>query len=160
VSISKEVGQSKGEDGAVIVVALLVMVLLFMLGATLLAVSQDESAVAVNEQWSEGAFYAAEASVQQAIDGMSDAGSSPAIALTSIGSDGFTYRSGKRTDTSPQPPAFIGSVSHSGYAVGSTSGYNSSTFVFNQYRINGTGMGPRNAEREVEVEVEVGPMAQ
>lgn len=148
----------RSEEGAVIIVALLVMVLLLMLGATLLSVSEDEAAVAVNDQWSEGAFYAAEAAVQQSLDGMSDVSSSAAIDVTPIG-DGFTYRTGGR-DTAAAAPTLTGTVSRSGYAVGTTTGYNSSTYVFNLYKINGTGMGPRNAEREVEVEVEVGPMAQ
>jgi Tfp pilus assembly protein PilX len=148
-----------GEQGAVIVVALLVMVLLLMLGATLLTVSEDESQVAVNDQWSEGAFYAAEAAVQESIDGLSETGGVDPVELTEIG-DGFTYRSGSRDDNAAQPPELVGTVNRSGYAVGSTTGYNSSTYVFNVYQINGTGMGPRNAEREVEVEVEIGPVAQ
>jgi len=148
-----------GERGAVIVVALLVMVLLLMLGATLLTVSEDENQVAANDQWSEGAFYAAEAAVQESIDALSEAGGNDPVELTEIG-DGFTYRSGTREDGAPQPPELVGTVNRSGYAVGTTAGYNSSTYVFNVYQVNGTGMGPRNAEREVEVEVEIGPVAQ
>lgn len=150
---------TRSEEGAVIIVALLVMVLLLMLGATLLAVSEDEAAVAVNDQWSEGAFYAAEAAVQQTLDGMSEVTTADPIDPTPIG-DGFTYRSGGRNDTDPQAPNLIGTVNRTGYAVGTSSGYNSSSYVFNLYRVNGTGMGPRNAEREVEIQVEIGPVAQ
>ena len=59
-----------------------------------------------------------------------------------------------------QAPALVGTIPGTGYAVGSSTGYNPSGYVFQVYQVNGTGMGPRNAVREVEVQVEIGPVSQ
>lgn len=153
-------GSRRGEEGSVLVVALLVMALLYLLGATLLAVSVDETAIAANDQGSEGAFFAAEAAVQQSIDQITEAqlDPPPAVPVTDIG-DRCTFRSGGRDDTDPQSPELIGTVNRPGFSVGATTGYNSSAYVFYIFQVNGTGTGPRNALREVEVQVEYGPVA-
>lgn len=151
--------RGEGEEGAVLIIALMVMILLLTLGATLLTVSDDEAVIAANDQWSEGVFYAAEAAVQKAIDSFPEglATDPPAVPVSSITS-GYTYRTGHRTDSSPQAPQLVGTVRRSGYAVGQTSGYQSGGYVFYIYRINGTGLGPKNSVREVEVEIEYGPV--
>lgn len=144
-----------------LVVALLLMVLLFMLGAALLATSESEAVIASNDEWSEGAFYAAEAAVQVAIDQLSG---DPASNVTEVVPESdigeqFTYRSGGRDDAEPQPPAYVGAVHGTGYSIGAGTGYNTSEYIFDIYQINGTGTGPRNAIREVEVQAQYGPLA-
>jgi Tfp pilus assembly protein PilX len=151
-----EVAVDQRERGVVLIVALLLMVLLFTLGAALLTMAETEGVIAANDVWSEGSFYAAEAAVQQAIDAIP--GSVAAVPVTNLGTD-YRYRTGGRLDTSAQPPAIVQTVNGSGFAVSSSAGYNSTGFVFDVYEINGTGMGPRSAIREVEVQVEYGPRA-
>jgi len=148
------------ETGSVLVVALLLMVLLFTLGAALLTMAETEGVIAANDVWSEGSFYAAEAAVQTAIDQITvdPVASAQPVPVTTIGDD-YTYRTGGRDDASAQPPQVVQSVGGAGFALGSSTGYNSSGFVFDVYQINGTGMGPRSAMREVEVQVEYGPRA-
>ena len=141
------------------VISLLLVVLLFLLGATLLATSETENAIAANDQWSEGAFQAADAAVQVSIDGLDIGTTNQVVEETEIG-DVFAFRSGGRDDTEAQPPNLVGEIPEAGYAVGTSTGYSSSGYVFQIYQIQGTGTGPRNTEREVEVQVELGPVEQ
>ena len=60
----------------------------------------------------------------------------------------------------PHGPYLVGEIPEAGYAVGTSTGYSSSGYVFQIYQIQGTGIGPRNTEREVEVQVELGPVEQ
>jgi Tfp pilus assembly protein PilX len=135
-----------------------VLLVLSLLGLVLLSSSNTESRVAVNGLWSEGAFNAAEAGVHRGIDQLSSnsAASLQAVPLTAIG-DSYSYRSGRRTDTSAQPLLFVRSQSESGYSLDSGTGYNASGYTFYVYQINATGQGPLNSQREVEVQAEYGP---
>jgi len=55
------------EGGAVLVIALLVMVVLSLLGATFLTMATTESRIASNEEETRQAFYAADAGIQEAL---------------------------------------------------------------------------------------------
>jgi hypothetical protein len=149
------------ERGSALVVALLLMVLLFTLGAALFTMAETEGVIAANDVWAEGSFYAAEAAVQEAVDQITDDRATLELVVDSspIGGD-YTYRSGGQDDTTPQPPQFVDIVQRAGFAIGGGTGYNPTSFNFAIYRINGTGTGPRSAVREVEVQIELGPMAQ
>ena len=149
------------ERGSALVVALLLIVLLFTLGAALFTMAETEGVIAVNDVWSEGSFYAAEAAVQEAVDQITDDRTTLELVVdpSPIG-DTYTYRSGGRDDAAPQPPQFVNMVQRSGFALGSGTGYNPQNFNFAIYRINGTGSGPRSSVREVEVQIEYGPLAQ
>jgi hypothetical protein len=146
-----------GERGSAVVIAMLLVVLLFLLGVALLATSETESAIAANDQWAEGAFQAADAAVQVSIDRLDVGSTDQTVEATALG-EVFAYRSGGRDDTEAQPPNLVAELPEAGYAVGTTTGYNSSGYVFQVYEIQGTGTGPRNTEREVEVQVELGPV--
>ena len=122
----------------------------------LLATSGTESALAANDYWSEGAFQAAEAAVQVGVNGLAVGTAGQVVDVTQIG-DQFQYRSGARGDTSAQPPQLMETIPAAGYAIADGSGYGSSGYVFLVYRVNGTGNGPRNTQREVEVQVLLGP---
>ena len=147
------------ERGAALVVALLVVLLLFLLGMALLTLSEIENGVSVNDQWSGGAFYAAEAGVQGGIDqlGADPAVSTQAIPVTAIGGS-YSFRSGARSDAGPQPLQFLGVTNAVGFDLNSGTGYNESGFVNNVYQVNSTGIGPRNSQREVEVRITYGPV--
>ena len=142
------------------IVSLLLIVLLFLLGAALLTMSETESVIAANDEWSEGALQAADAAVQVGIDQLSSDPDSltQVVDATEIGGR-YTFRSGGRDDTEPQPPQLSGSIPGPGYSIGESTGYNSTQYVFELYQVSGTGTGPRNAVREVEVQVVLGPLA-
>jgi Tfp pilus assembly protein PilX len=148
------------ERGSALVVTLLVMVLLLLLGSALLTAADIETHIAANDRWAEAAFFAAEAGVETAIDkiGVDQAVSQQAVPVTSIG-DGFSFRSGRRTDTTAQPITFVRSSTAAGFALGAGTGYTGAGYVYETYQINATGMGPRDTQREVEVQVEFGPIA-
>jgi hypothetical protein len=141
--------------------AVLMTALLVVLGTALVTMSVSETNVARNDEWSEGAFYAAEAGLEAAIDQLSgdpDASTQP-IAVTGV-AESYSFRSGGRADSTPQPLRYVGSQPGSGYTVNVGTGYNPSGYAFRVYEINATGTGPRNAQREIEAQVEVGPVAQ
>lgn len=150
---------SSGERGSALIVVLLVTMLLLMLGVGLLATSETETVIAANDYWAEGAFQAADAAVQVALDQLAVDNTDGVVAETSIG-DTFTFRSGGRDDSDPQPPLRVGTEVGSGFAVAEATGYSSSGYAFGIFQINGTGIGPRNIEREVEVRVQMGPIAE
>lgn len=151
----------KSEKGSVMLVALFAMVILSLLGVVFLTLSNTESIVASNTMWSEGAFYAAESAIQAGIDQLSPnlATATAAIPQTTIGTD-YAYRSGRRTETGAQPLQFVRSRTAAGYSVEAGTGYNPAGYSFYVYQINATGTGPRNAQREIEVQAEFGPVPQ
>ena len=146
-----------GERGSTLIIVLLVTLLLLLLGVVLLGTSETESEIAANDYWAEGAFQAAEAAVQVAVDGLDAANVTQVVDVQPIG-DLFEYRSGGRAAADPQPPQFVDTVAAPGYAISEGSGYVSSGYAHAVYQVNGTGTGPRNTEREVEVQVEIGPV--
>lgn len=156
-----------GEKGSVLLVALMAMVVLSLLGVAFLMLSNTETTVTANALWSEGTFYAAEAGIQTGLDQLSanQATATAAIPETTIGgSDSmgdvdYTFRSGSRTDTSPQPIEFVGTQPAVGYSVENGTGYNPGGYDFYIYQINVTGTGPRNTQREIEVQAEYGPVS-
>jgi hypothetical protein len=100
--------------------------------------------------WAEGAFYAAEAAVAVGIDQL-----------------GPTLVADVAMVASPLGPEynrmgnvqFLGATQGAGYALGSGPNYGSNSgFYFNQYRIAGTGTGPRNAQRQLEIQAHFGPV--
>jgi hypothetical protein len=147
----------RGEQGSALVITVLLVTLLLALGSGLLVTATVESAIAVNESNAEGAFYAAEAAVQATIDQLAQDNVTFTLDELEL-SDGFSCRSGGVDDAGATPPLLVGSFGAAGYDIGLGNGYSGgSQFVFEIYQVNGTGMGPRNARREIEVQVAVGP---
>lgn len=139
--------------------SLLAMVVLSLLGAGLLTMSGSETFVSYRTVYREGAFYAAEGGIHMGLDQLSanTATSTQPIPLTNIGGN-YTYRSGKRGDTGPQPLVFVGTRPGTGYSIAAGTGYNPAGYVFYNYQMNVTGTGPRNAQREVEALAAYGPV--
>lgn len=153
--------RARSERGVVLMVALFVMITLSLLGIALVTLSGVESNIAHNAIWSEGTFVAAEAGIQAGMNQLSPnpGTATQAIPVTAIGGD-YQYRSGRRTDTGPQPLQYRGARIESGYSLAIGTGYNPSGYAFHSYQINATATGPRNAQREIEVLAEYGPVAQ
>jgi Tfp pilus assembly protein PilX len=157
----------RGQAGSAAVIAILIMALLSLVGTTLLMVSLTENTIASNDLSSEGAFHAAEAGLNVAIDqlGTDTAASTVAIPSTGIGplctplTSCYSYRSGKRTDAAPTTQTFVGTTTMAGYSIGLGGGYNNPTgYVFFVYQLNATGFGPRGAVREIEAQTAYGPV--
>jgi len=159
----------RDEAGSVAVIAILIMALLSLLGTSLLMMSLTENTIASNDLSTEGAFQAAEAGLNVAVDqlGASTAASTVAIPVTGIGplcpptflQPCYTYRSGRRTDPGPTTQTFVGTTTMSGYSIGLGTGYNNPTgYVFYVYKVNATGTGPRGAVREIESQAAFGPV--
>ena len=91
-----------GERGSTLIIVLLVTLLLLLLGVVLLGTSETESEIAANDYWAEGAFQAAEAAVQVAVDGLDAANVTQVVDVQPIG-DLFEYRSGGRAAGTNQP---------------------------------------------------------
>ena len=148
--------QSDRQEGSILVIVLLLMTLLSLLGITLLTVASTEHSLAYNAVWSEAALMAAEAGVNKGISQVSpDPVASVAAIPTTTLATNYTYRSGKETDSGPQPLTFVGTKTEAGYSLSTNNGY-----TFNVYRITATGTGPNSARREVEAQAEYGPVAQ
>ncbi len=148
-----------GEAGSVLMLALFVMVALSLLGLAMLTFSNVEHNMAYNGVWSEGAFAAAEAGVNVGISQISPntATSTQAVPQATIATS-YTYRSGRKTDSGAQPLAYNGERVEPGYNIAVGLGYNPRGYSFLSYQINATGTGPRNAQREIEVLAEYGPV--
>jgi len=154
-----------GSPGSVMILALLIMVLLSLLGMTLLTVAGLGHGTAFNAIWSEGALFAADAGIQRGMNQLSPnpTTSTQAIPVTNIpdaANGPYSFRSGRRTDTSPQPLQFMGTRVEPGYSLAIGSGYNPAGYAFHSYQITATGTGPRSAQREIEARAEYGPIAQ
>jgi len=147
------------EAGSVLMLALFVMVALSLLGLAMLTFSNVEHNMAYNAVWSEGAFSAAEAGIHAGINQISPntTTATQTIAATGIGGS-YTYRSGRKTDTGAQPLTYSGERIEPGYSIAVGLGYNPRGYSFLSYQINATGTGPRNAQREIEVLAEYGPV--
>jgi Tfp pilus assembly protein PilX len=144
--------------GAALVVSLVLLSLLVMLGASLLALSGLENNISHNDLWAEGALQAAEAGLHMGIDQL---GVDPVAAVAAIPqsplNEEYGYRSGSRLASGPEPLEFLRSDRQPGYGIAVGTGYNSAGYLFNLYRVNATGNGPRNARREVEAMAYYGP---
>lgn len=153
--------QWRGEEGMVLLLSLLAMVVFSLLGAALLTMSGSETFVSFRSVYREGAFYAAEGGIHVGLDQISAnrATSTQAIPLTTIDIGGrYSYRSGRRNDPGPQPLQFVGTRPGTGYSVAVGTGYNPAGYIFYNYQMNVTGTGPRNAQREVEALAAFGPV--
>jgi hypothetical protein len=141
----------RDERGSVIVMALFIMALLLAAGMIMLRMSASETDIAYNTVWAEGSFYAAEAAIAVGIDQLGPTlVADVAVAATALGPD-YTRASNV---------FFLGATQQPGYALsGGVQTYtNSAGFYFNQYRIAGTGTGPRSAQRQLEVQATFGPV--
>jgi hypothetical protein len=130
------------QKGVALVVALIMLLVLTFLGISSISSTVFESKISGNERWGSAAFYAAAGGVDVGISQI------PTITAYSgpIGSD-ESYRSGRLTDTSPQPQKNLGLMFKPGYE---------GTWEFRRFQINATGES-FGARKEIEVQVSLGP---
>ena len=151
------------DRGITLVVVLMVMVILLsVIGAGLLF-SGINTKITANYQTGTRAFYAADTGISAAVNQLA---LDPTIATAAFSKNignGLAYRSGHRTDTTPQPLQFLRTTSQAGYSLGNGSGYNPSGYSFYEYQMNVTGtyttaFGTELAGREIEAIAAYGPV--
>jgi Tfp pilus assembly protein PilX len=130
------------QKGVALVVALIMLLILTFLGISSISSSVFESKISGNERWGSTAFYAAAGGVDVGISRIPDI---TAYSGT-IGSD-ESYRSGRLTDSSPQPQKSLGVMLRPGFET---------TWEFKRFQINATGE-IFGAKKEIEVQVSMGP---
>ncbi len=154
----------KDDRGITLVAVLMVMVILLsVIGAGLLF-SGVNTRITANYQTGTKAFYAADTGINA---GVSQLALDPNVATAAFSGNlggGLAYRSGHRTDSTPQPLQFLRTVSSAGNAIGSGSiQYQSSGHSSYEYQLNVTGtytttFGTELAGREIEAIASYGPL--
>jgi Tfp pilus assembly protein PilX len=132
----------KNEKGVALVIALIMLIILTFIGISSISSSVFETRISGNERVGSSAFYAAEGGVYVGISRIPDI---TAYSGT-IGSD-ESYRSGRLTDSSPQPQKNLGVVLKPGFDT---------SWEFKRFQINATGES-FGAKKEIEVQVSQGP---
>lgn len=150
----------KNERGiALAVLTMLIAILASMTGAALLF-SRIDLMISGNYRTGTGALYAADAGVGEALNQLSGNLAASKVKIPSNGNarqiGNYSYRSGKRTDSGPQPIDHIGFKTPANFQLGSgTQG----GYVFHLYDIHMTGMGPLNSSvREIQALGQYGPV--
>ncbi len=137
-----ELSVLKNEKGVALVIALVMLIVLTLIGISSINSSVFEARISGNERFGSSAFYAASGGVMEGISRIPDI----TLYWRSIGSD-ETYRSGRLTDSSPQPQKNLGLAFRPGYDP---------TWEFKRFQINATGES-FGARKEIEVQVLFGP---
>jgi hypothetical protein len=144
------------ERGLALVITLSVMAALLVGAVILLRVVSIERDVAVSSISAEGAFFAADAGINVALDTIGPDADTCATVRTPLGG-GYAYQV---LNTPPHTSCFAGTQRVAGYSVGSGTGYNTSGYVFYTYAFTGLGTGPRSAQRTIDARAVYGPIAQ
>jgi Tfp pilus assembly protein PilX len=165
ISMGKNLCVLRSERGvSLIVVLMLMVIILAMAGAGMLFSSMDLRATG-NYRAGTQAFFAADTGVNDAYARIVTNPDATIAALT-FGPvtlpGGLSYCSGHVGSDCPQPPPDPKVISNAPlYSLGVSNPYNSSGGAghqFYQYQINMTGVGPLAAAREVEAQVQYGPI--
>ena len=142
---------------ALAVLTMLIAILTSMTGGALLF-SRIDLMISSNFKRGTGALYAADAGVAKALDQITAAQGNVVNARVEFGPiqiDGYTYRSGKRSDSGPTELVYLGSGPAVGSSLGSGMG---GGFVVDKYEINITGTGPLGSSvREIKALGQYGP---
>jgi hypothetical protein len=156
----RTLGSERGVS--LVVVIMLMVIILAMTGAGMLFSSIDLK-VSGNYRAGTQAFFAADTGVN---DGFARLGIDPSTSTAAFGpismSGGLKYCSGSLTSTgtncaTPQPST-VTSINAPGYSLGAGTGYNAEGYQFYQYKVNVTGLGPLSSAREVEAQIQYGPL--
>jgi hypothetical protein len=144
------------ERGIASVMAIFIMVLLLVSGIFLVRMSSTEGDIAYGTMWAEGSFFAADAAINVAIDGMVPGGPTCVTSSTALGTFSYSIAAGAGADAN----CFLNTTQRAGYSIGSGTGYNPGGFVFYNYAVTGLGTGPRSAQRTIDAQIAYGPIAQ
>ncbi len=151
------------QRGLTLVTVLMVMVLLLSIIGGALLFSGVNTKITVNYQMGTKAFYAADTGINAALNQLTLDTTASTAAFSKDMGGGLKYRSGHRSDSTPQSIQFLGTQPQSGYVLNSGTGYNTSGYNFYEYKMNVTGtyttaFGTELAGREVEAIATYGPV--
>jgi len=132
----------KNQKGVALVVALIMLLILTFIGLGSITSTIFEVKISGNERVGSAAFYATSAGVEVGISRLPDI---TAYSGT-VGSD-ESYRSGRLTDSSPQPQKSLGLILKPGFET---------TWEFKRFQVNAIGES-FGAKKEIEVQVSLGP---
>lgn len=148
----------KNNRGITLVVLLMLMVLLLAMTGAGLLLSGLDLKVSTNFKAGTQALYAADTGINVGAMQLSLNQAAATAPFAGTISGPLAYQSGRRGDSVPQPLQFRGIRTKPGYSIGVGTGYNPSGYVFYAYQINVTGTGPVSSAREIEAQVEYGPV--
>jgi Tfp pilus assembly protein PilX len=137
---------STSRKGAVLVIALLILLVLTLIGISAINTTNFETTISGNERVGTDAFYAAEAGVQ---DGIHQLQITIPIARKALGRDSFYWSGTPQDKPNGAPLRSLGVYHRSGF---------DSSWVFTRFQVNGTGES-FGANREIEVQVTCGPFS-
>ena len=135
----------KNQKGVALVIALIMLIVLTLIGLSSIGTSIFETKISGHDRFASNAFYAAEGGLEVGISRIPD---DLTAYSGNIGPD-ETYRSGRITDSSPQPSQNLGLALKPGYET---------TWEFKRYQVCATGES-FGAKKEVEAQILLGPYA-
>jgi hypothetical protein len=134
----------KNEEGIVLVVTLLILLVLTLIGISAVSTTTFEASISGNERVGTVAFYASEGGVQQGVGKLPD--TSPVL-RTSLGNESFYWSGSPGDKNSPTSSKVLGKYFKAGFDA---------NWEFKRYQVNASGES-FGAMREVEVQVSYGP---
>ena len=134
----------KDPKGVALIVALIMLLVLTLIGMSSISSTYFESKISGNDRSGAAAFYGAKGGVEVGVNQL------PALDVYSGALGDATYRSGRLTDSSPQPQKNLGLMLREGYE---------GTWEFKRFQINATGES-FGARKEIEIQVALGPYPQ
>ncbi|SRR5258706_7833586 len=149
----------RSQSGVSLVVVIMLMVIILTMTGAGMFFSSIELRASGNHRAGTQAFYAADTGVNAAYAQITldPSASTAAIPVTQLGG-GLAYRSGHVTDATAQPLQIRSFQTAANYNLVAGTSYNPGGYGFYQYQINVTGTGPLSSAREVEAQVEYGPV--
>ena len=157
----RTLGSERGVS--LVVVIMLMVIILAMTGAGLLFSSIDLR-VSGNYRAGTQAFFAADTGVNDGFGRIdSSSSTSPPVFGPISMSGGLKYCSGSLPATqinncATPTPSTVTAITAPGFSLGQGTGYNSNGYQFYQYKVNVTGLGPLSSAREVEAQIQYGPL--
>jgi hypothetical protein len=149
------------ERGVSLIVVIMLMVIILAMTSAGMFFSSVELRASGNHRAGTQAFYAADTGINVAYAqiGLDPAASTAAIPVTQLGG-GLAYQSAQIINgtITPVPIKLLNTRTDPGYSLNAGTGYNTAGYVVYQYQINMTGTGPLSSAREVEAQVEYGPV--
>jgi hypothetical protein len=136
----------KNEEGIVLVVTLLILLVLTLIGISAVSTTTFEASISGNERVGTVAFYASEAGVQEGVNKLPD--TSP-IPLKPLGNASSYWSGSLRDKSSPKSLKSLAHYQKLGFDT---------TWEFKRFQVNATGES-FGAMKEIEVQVSYGPFA-
>jgi len=144
-SVTMERNILKEEKGVALIIALLMLLVLTLIGISSISTTTFETSISGNERSRTGAFYAAEAGIQVAINRIPD--NTNPIPKTKIKEDSYYWSGGIKDEADPKPLKSLGLHPRAGF---------DSSWAFKRFQLNTTGKFS-GTTKEIEVQVSYGP---